>query len=230
MLMAVMMLLTLAGAAESQQPFVGVLASTTMDGKLMLTTGQNLEHGTVAVDLAGVNIPPAAFKPLQEYCEKVLGGRQLLVEVTEVHEEAPGFRSCTGTVQFTAGSKKVNFNKQLLVDGYATMDRERPVDPSWERYEDKGRERRVGLWSNGKPRWVIPNIQRNLPKATAQGTDRDRIISMYGMPDFTRTDNGRDIHSPRSYPIEIKDFYLQEGLVFIYRDGRLVNQQPYAER
>ncbi len=216
--------------SEARQPFRAVLQSVTLDGRLILGDSQTTEPGTIIVNLDGIHIPPKAIKPFQKYIRKTLGGRQLVVKITKVLQESPTFRIYKGIILLPAGTKQINLNKQLLVDGYAVLQRDNRLAKNWVPYEDKGRQRKIGLWSLGTPRWIIPHLPRALPQATAQGTDRDRIIAMYGMPDFTRKLHEKDLEGVISYHIMIQDFYIKEGLVFIYRDGRLLNKQPYTER
>lgn len=216
----VLLLLTTA-LAMGRQPFVATLQGTSADGKLLVSTGQS----DVLVDLAGVSVPPKALPAFRGYIQKVCGGHRLAVHPEEVLEESAVRRHYQATVVVVTGSgKQICLNKQLLVDGYAL------ASGRWEEYQEKGKARQVGLWSVGQPRWVVPKIPRTAPVASAEGTDRDRIIQMYGMPDFTRRDTEKDTHDVIGHHIMIRDFYVKQGLVFIYRDGRLLNQQPYVER
>lgn len=208
----------------------GFFAGTSADGGIFLAQSHQDLSGSMLINLAGVTLPGKALSSFNKYCSKVLGGHLLMIKVYERRGEVKFMPSYSGEITIIAGDKRINFNKQVLVDGYGMLKRDDARFSAWEKYENTARGRKVGVWSIGTPKWVIPTIPRVPPQATAQGTDRDRIISQYGLPDHTNRVTIPDNYSIISYHLYITDFYLREGLVFIYRDGKLVNKQPYVER
>ncbi len=215
---------------EAQGGLQGFFAGTSADGAIFLAQSHQDLSGSMLIKLAGVTVPGRALSSFNRYCSSVLGGHLLMIKVYERHGEVKFMPTYSGVITIVTGGKNINFNKQLLVDGYGMLRRQDSRFTDWEKYENKGRQRKVGVWSLGAPRWPIPKIPRVAPESTAQGTDRDRIISQYGLPDHTNRVTIPDNYSIISYHLYITDFYLREGLVFIYRDGKLVNKQPYVER
>lgn len=223
-------LLALPARAQNVGSIQGFFAGTSADGGVFLAQSHQDLSGSMLIRLAGVTIPGKALSSFNRYCSKVLGGHLLMIKVYERQGEIKFMPSYSGEITVVAGDKRINFNKQILVDGYGMLRRDDPRFSAWEKYENTGRQRRVGIWSIGQPTWPIPQIPRVPQQATAQGTDRDRTISQYGLPDHTNRVTIPDNYSVISYHLYITDFYLREGLVFIYRDGKLVNKQPYVER
>lgn len=66
--------------------------------------------------------------------------------------------------------------------------------------------------------------------APSARSDRDRIIARYGRPDHTTRVSVPDSYRAFRYHLYITDLYRRDDLVFIYRDGKLVDKQPYARR
>lgn len=199
----------------------GFFAGTTPEGAIFLAQSHQDLSGSLQIRPAGVIVPTKASNAYNKYCSQVLGGRLLTVRVYG----ASGPIS-SGEITIVAGDKRINFNKQLLADGYATLNRDDPRFSGWEKYETMGKQRKVGVWAVGKPVWPIPK----LPGTSSEGTDRDRILKDFGQPDHTNRTTVPDNESITSYHTYITDFYFQQGQVFIYRDGKLVNKQPYRER
>lgn len=195
----------------------GFFAGTTPEGAIFLAQSHQDLSGSLLIRPAGVVVPTKASNAYNKYCSQVLGGRLLTVRVYG----ASGPIS-SGEITIVAGDKRINFNKQLLADGYATLNRDDARFAGWEKYEAMGKQRKVGVWAAGKPVWPIPK----LPGSTTGGTDRERIIKENGQPDHTNRTTVPDNESITSYHTYITDFYFQQGLVFIYRDGKLVNKQP----
>ena len=215
---------------EAQGGIQGFFAGTSADGGLFLAQSHQDLSGSMQIKLAGVTIPGRALSSFNKYCSKVLGGHLLMLKVYERQGEVKFMPTYLAEVTILAGDRRINFNKQALVDGYGMLKRDDPRFSAWEKYENTARGRKVGVWSIGTPRWPIPEIPRVPAQGTTQGTDRDRIIGQYGLPDHTNRVTIPDNYSVISYHLYITDFYLREGLVFIYRDGKLVNKQPYVER
>ncbi|MCA9790414.1 MAG: hypothetical protein KC910_01410 [Candidatus Eremiobacteraeota bacterium] len=219
-----------AGQVQAQGGLQGFFAGTSADGGIFLAQSHQDLSGSMLIKLAGVTIPGRALSSFNKYCSSVLGGHLLMIKVYERQNDVKFMPSYTGVVTIITGGKQINFNKQALVDGYGMLRRQDARFSSWEKYESKGRERKVGIWAVGAPHWPVPKIPHAAPESTAQGTDRDRIIAQHGLPDHTNRTTIPDNYSIISYHLYITDFYLREGLVFIYRDGKLVNKQPYVER
>ncbi len=224
------LVLTLILPALSAGTFQAQLRGTTLDGGLLVSSGIQDGPGNIRVNLAGIEIPPSAREHFASYCRKVLRDRPLMVQVLETEEETPAMRSYVAIVKVVApGGKTIHLNKQLLVDGYAVCDKS-ALGRDLGRFESAGQKRQVGLWSPGRSKWVSPKIGQTELKQHAQMTDRDRMIAKHGLPDFTRKERPKRIHSLSSNPLVIKDFYVRKGLVFIYRDGKLLNRQPYNQQ
>lgn len=216
--------------AQGDYGIQGFFAGTSAEGGIFLAQSHQDLSGSILIRLAGVTIPGKALSVFNNYCSKVMGGHLLMVKVYDRLGEVKFMPTYTGEITIVAGDKRINFNKQALADGYGMLRREDARFSAWEKYENMGRQRKVGIWSIGRPNWPIPKVPRVPAAATAQGTDRDRIISQYGLPDHTNRVTIPDNYSIISYHLYITDFYLREGLVFIYRDGKLVNKQPMVER
>ena len=137
--------------AWAQSPISATLSGTTPEGNLVLSqTGQ----ADLVVDLAGIDVPPSARSRFSTYCKHVLADRPLTVEVVKTQDG-----SCSGVVKVRVPSgKKMNLNKQLLVDGYAVVDTKSKLSARLSAYQAKGKERRVGLWSQGQAHWVVPRL------------------------------------------------------------------------
>ncbi len=228
-LLVALVLLAPQGPARAQKSLQGFFAGNSADGGILLAQSHQDISASILVRLAGVSIPVKALSSFNKYCSKVLGGNLLMVRVHQ-HQGRAGFISdLQAEITILAGNRRINFNKQALVDGYAMLDRREPRFASWEKYENTGRSRRVGIWSIGNPRWPVPEIPGDPAASEGAGSDRERIFQKYGMPDRTTRISVPDRYSYRTYHFYITDFYLREGLVFIYRDGRLVNEQPMSE-
>ncbi|GMU52150.1 MAG: hypothetical protein AMXMBFR33_12960 [Candidatus Xenobia bacterium] len=217
------LLVTLSLTAVAQETGLqGFFAGTTPEGAIFLAQSHQDLSGSLLIRPAGVTVPTKAANAYNKYCSQVLGGRLLTVRIYG----AAGPIS-SGEITIVAGEKRINFNKQLLADGYATLNRDDPRFSGWDKYEAMGKQRKVGVWAVGKPVWPIPKLPTG---QTSGGTDRDRVIAQYGQPNHTNRTTVPDNESITSYHTYITDFYFQQGLVFIYRDGKLVNKQPYRER
>ncbi|MGE0492023.1 MAG: hypothetical protein AB7S38_22610 [Vulcanimicrobiota bacterium] len=203
-----LLLLVLATPAVAGQRFAATFANLAPNGQLVLKSKQGQ---AVAVSLAGLSVSPGVVAKLSDYCDGVLVGRALRVELVD-----PQARS--GVVYFQVGPRWISLNKQLLVDGYATVTDSDPLQLAG--YQEKGRQRQVGLWGQ---RWVRPHLEDAAP----QMTDRDRMIAMYGLPSFSRRNSEADQSGLVSYHVLIEDFYIEQGMVLRYRDGILLNKQAY---
>ena len=73
-----------------------------------------------------------------------------------------------------------------------------------------------------------PALVEPAPEGGTAVTDRDKMMQKYGLPDHTTRTLIPDNYSILQYHLYITDIYLRQGLVFIYRDGKLVNKQPYS--
>jgi len=215
--------------ARAQKGLQGFFAGNSADGGILLAQNHHDISASILVRLAGTSIPVKALSSFNKYCSKVLGGHLLMVRVHQNQGRAGFISDVQAEMTIVAGSRRINFNKQALVDGYAMLDRRDPRFAGWEKYENTGRERRVGIWSIGSPRWPVPDIPNSQVASSDGGSDRERIFRKYGMPDRTNRISVPDRYAYRSYHFYITDFYLREGLVFIYRDGQLVNEQPMSE-
>ncbi len=131
-------------------------------------------------------------------------------------------------VECRLGKVEICLNKQLLVDGYALVSPHPQVGPFWDRYQQKARSREVGLWSEAG-RWVVPKVVTERSFRPPGITDRDQVIERYGIPDFSRREKDRNPNAIMPYGQLIKDFYVRHGLVFIYRNGRLITKEPYQK-
>ncbi|MGE0491586.1 MAG: thermonuclease family protein [Vulcanimicrobiota bacterium] len=136
--------------AWARPPVSATLSGTTPEGQLVLSQSDQTD---LVVDLAGIDVPPSARARFSAYCKRVLADRPITVEV--VKTSAGG---CTAVVKVTVPSgKKMNLNKQLLVDGYAVLDQSK-FSSRLSAYQAKGKERRVGLWSQDQAHWVVPRL------------------------------------------------------------------------
>jgi len=216
--------------AGAQQGVQGFFAGTSADGGILLAHSHHDLSASTVVHLAGVVVPGRALSSFNKYCSKVLGGNLLMVQVHQQQGRVGFISGVLAEITILAGSRRINFNKQVLVDGYGMLAREDRRFASWEKYENTGRGRGVGIWSLGAPTWPIPEIPRAPVAEAGAGSDRERVISQYGLPDHSNRVTVPDRYSFRSYHFYITDFYMREGLVFIYRDGILVNKQTAGGR
>ena len=203
-----LVLLLLAAPGVAGQRFAATFDSLAPNGQLVVKSNRG---NAVTISLAGVSVPSAVVPRLRDYSNGVLVGRALRVDLVDPE-------SASGVVYFQVGPRWISLNKQLLVDGYATVPDSDPLQLA--NYQEKGRQRQVGLWGG---RWVRPHLEDAAP----QMTDRDRMIAMYGLPSFTRRDSEADQSGLVSYHVLIEDFYIEKGMVLRYRDGILLNKQAY---
>jgi hypothetical protein len=220
----------LAPAGLAQGGLQGFFAGTSADGGILLAYNHHDISASTLVHLAGVVVPGRALSSFNKYCSRVLGGNLLIIQVHQQEGRVGFISGVLAEITILAGQRRINFNKQVLVDGYGMLQREDRRFSAWEKYENTGRSRQVGIWSLGAPTWPIPEIPRAPAADASAGSDRERVFSKYGMPDHTNRVTVPDHYSFASYHLYITDFYMREGLVFIYRDGRLVNQQATGGR
>ena len=219
----------LAGPARAERILQGFFAGTSADGGILLARGHQDISGSTLVHLAGVVVPGKALSSFNKYSARVLGGNLLMVRVLQQEARIGMISGLLGEITILAGDRRINFNKQALVDGYGLLQRDDRRFASWEKYENTGRTRQVGIWSIGAPRWPIPELPRSPLPSAGSGVDRESVLSRYGMPSHTNRVTVPDNYN-LTYHVYITDFYMREGLVFIYRDGLLVNKQSTVER
>lgn len=201
-------------------------AGTTTSGNLFVATSPDDISGSSRVVLYGVRIPPVAESAFGRYVQNMLRGYLLHVRIKK-RLEGGTMPVMLGEIMIVQGSNYVNFNKAVLRDGYGDLAPGAPA--SYMPFARYARNKGLGFHSSGRPRWIIPQVAKDDPAMTGIMTDRDKTIEKYGVPSYTTRTQIPDNYSILQYHIYITDFYLNVGIVFIYRDGKLINKQAYGK-
>lgn len=215
------------GSLEAKDAvFSCFFAGTTTNGSLFVATSPEDISGSHRVDLYGVRVPPRAASAFNKYVQKMLGGYLLHVRIKKRLDDK-SIPAMVGEVMIVQGNSYINLNKALLRDGYAELGPGAPG--SYRAFVAYAARKGLGYHSSGRPKWVVPNPPREDPASVGIVTDRDKTIERFGIPNYSNRTLIPDNYSILQYHIYITDFYLREGQVFIYRDGKLVNKQAYGK-
>lgn len=213
--------------ASAKDPlFSCFFAGTTTSGNLFVATSPEDISGSHRIVLWGVKVPSRAESAFGKYVQKMLGGYLLHVRVKR-RTEGGSIPTLVGEIMIVQGSNYINFNKAVLRDGYGEITADAPA--SYQAFAGYARSKGLGIYSPGRPKWIIPAVVKEEAAAAGVITDRDKTIQQYGIPSYTNRTQIPDNYSILQYHIYITDFYLNNGLVFIYRDGKLINKQTYGK-
>ncbi|MBM3461678.1 MAG: hypothetical protein FJX76_06210, partial [Armatimonadetes bacterium] len=215
---------SLSPALAKDAIFSCFFAGTTTDGSLFVATSPEDISGSHRVKLWGVKPARKATSSTayNKYIQKMLGGYLLHVRIKKRLEEK-SIPAMVGEVMIVQGNTYQNLNKAILRDGYGEVTSEAPA--SYANFQSYAQRKGLGVWSTGRPRWILPELPREEVAMQGVITDRDKTIQQYGIPNYSNRTLIPDNYSILQYHIYITDFYLREGQVFIYRDGKLVNKQ-----
>lgn len=193
----------------------------------------------IVLKLRGVIIPVHAIPHAIRYTTSMSTGVPLTVRLYSTSG-----REYLSEVLVHRDARKYNLNKTLLTCGFAYLDKGDAACKDWASYEASARRERRGIWSEGRARWPSYAAPRSAaPRSAAHrsaapangkrplpaiGGDRAAIIARYGYPDQTLNNYGHamyvnGVYVPRS--LLVFDQYHRLGVIFIYRNGKLIEKQ-----
>jgi hypothetical protein len=211
-------------AQAKESVFSCFFAGTTTDGSLFVATSPDDISGSHRIVLYGVK-PTRTATAYNNYVQKMLGGYLLHVRVKKQLDDR-SIPAMVGEVMIVQGNSYVNLNKAVLRDGYGTPTAEAPA--SYRPFAAYAQRKGLGVYAAGRPHWILPVPPKDDPATAGAVADRDRTIERLGIPNYTNRTLVPDNYSVLQYHIYITDFYLREGQVYIYRDGKLINKQAYG--
>ncbi|GEM_PF-2382739 len=211
----------------SQVYYVGVHYTD----KVMVTQYKDMPTEIEKIGIAGIVIDPKARTSAYKYIGAFLEGFPLDIDLYLTPDET-GY---VGIFKVMRQGKSFELNKNLVYLGYATCSDD-PRFTEYRQLETRARQRKVGIWSSGAPVWIMPKFvsdEKTLPRAPFS-SDRSEIHAQYGRPDNSfRTGTGgyrnysyggyRGDYYPGNF--YIFDYYYSKGLVFIYRNGKLMEKR-----
>lgn len=207
----------------SQVYYVGIHHSD----KVMVTQYVDMPTDIEKIGIAGIVIHPSAKAAAYKYIGEFLSGFPLEIDIYLTPDET-GY---VGIFKVMRLGKSYELNKNLIYLGYATCSGDARFT-DYRQFETRARQRKVGIWSAGAPVWIMPKFvaESKTPRAPFS-SDRSEIHAQYGRPDNTfRTYTGgyRDYGYRRDYSagnFYIFDYYYSKSLVFIYRNGKLMEKR-----
>ncbi|MHC9538234.1 MAG: hypothetical protein AB9903_01800 [Vulcanimicrobiota bacterium] len=207
----------------SQVYYVGIHYSD----KVMVTQYVDMPTDIEKIGIAGIVIHPSAKTAAYKYIGEFLGGFPLEIDIYLTPDET-GY---VGIFKVMRLGKSYELNKNLIYLGYATCSSDARFT-DYRQFETKAKQRKVGIWNTGAPVWIMPKFvtEGKTPRAPFS-SDRSEIHAQYGRPDNTfRTYTGgyRDYGYRRDYSsgnFYIFDYYYSKSLVFIYRNGKLMEKR-----
>ena len=212
-----------AGAQEMRTISGVYFAGVFYDDRICVTQFRELSTDVEKIALAGLTITPEAKNAAHRYIDAFLGNMPVNIDLYLTKDQT-GY---VGVFKSLRDDKSYELNKNLVYLGYATAS----GDPRFSEYktlEAKAKERQVGIWSPQKSVWIMPKfVEKKLPRLPFS-SDRNEIHAQYGRPDstFTMTTGGRG-YAGEYYMgnIYVYDYYYRKGIVFIYRNGKLLEKK-----